>query len=275
MNLGRPLAVLGVRPRVDAQRVSFIALLMLLVMASWAALWLWSASPYGRYLDHAAWVEAGALAPLCRAVPGGAVLVPLLLHSAAWVLMIVAMMLPTTFPLLAMFRRITGTRPDAGRLVALAILGFFAAWLAFGAAAHFADSALGWLAERWVAFAEHAWWMGAAVLAGAAAFQFSALKYRCLEECRTPFGFVVARWHGRAPSREAFRIGFDHGVFCVGCCWALMLLMFVVGTGSIGWMLALAALMAAEKNLPGGKRLRTPVGLALFAWAGAVVLANA
>ncbi|MEO8740573.1 MAG: DUF2182 domain-containing protein [Casimicrobiaceae bacterium] len=276
LSVGRSLAaVLGLRPRVDPQRLSFIALLSLLVVAAWAALWLWSASPYGRFLEHGGWVEAGALGPLCRAVPGGTVIVPLLLHTGAWVLMIAAMMLPTTFPLLAMFRRITGARPDARRLVALAILGFFVAWLAFGVAAHCADAALRWLAENYVGLGVHAWWVGAAVLAGAGVFQFSALKYRCLEECRTPFGFVVARWHGRSPSREAFRIGLDHGVFCVGCCWALMLLMFVVGTGNLGWMLALAALMAAEKNLPGGKILRTPVGLGLLGWAGAVVLANA
>ena len=148
-------------------------------------------------------------------------------------------------------------------------------WGARGVAAHFADAALRWLAESYAGFGAHAWWVGAVVLAGAGAFQFSALKYRCLEECRTPFGFVVARWHGRSPPREALRIGFDHGVFCVGCCWALTLLMFVVGTGSLGWMRALAALMAAEKNLPGGKLLRTAVGLGLLGWAGAVVLANA
>ena len=69
----------------------------------------------------------------------------------------------------------------------------------------------------------------------------------------------------RAARRSA--LGFDHGVFCVGCCWALMLLMFVVGTGSLAWMLGLAAVMAAEKNLPGGRRLRTPLGLALIAGA--------
>ena len=77
-----------------------------------------------------------------------------------------------------------------------------------------------------------------------------------------------ARWHGHRPSREAFRIGLDHGVFCVGCCWALMLVMFVVGMGSLGWMLVLAAAMAAEKNLPWGQRLRTPLGLGLIAWGG-------
>jgi len=107
------------------------------------------------------------------------------------------------------------------------------------------------------------------LLATAGLFQFSALKYRCLEQCRTPLAFVASRWHGRAPAREALGIGVDHGVFCVGCCWALMLCMFVVGTGSLGWMLALGALMAAEKNMPGGARLRLPIGLGLI---GAAVL---
>ena len=130
-----------------------------------------------------------------------------------------------------------------------------------------------WRAVR--PFAAHAWVIGAAVLAGAGAFQFSALKYRCLEQCHTPFAFVAARWHGRAPAREAFRLGLDHGLFCIGCCWALMLLMFVVGTGSLALMLVLALVMAAEKNLPWGRRLRVPLGVALLAGAAAVVAANA
>jgi predicted metal-binding membrane protein len=117
--------------------------------------------------------------------------------------------------------------------------------------------------------------VGAAVLAAAGLFQWSALKYRCLDQCRTPFVFVGARWHGTSPASDAFRIGLDHGIFCVGCCWALMLLMFVVGTGNVGWMLALAAVMAAEKNFPGGRRLRTPLGLGLIGWAGVIVIANA
>jgi predicted metal-binding membrane protein len=189
--------------------------------------------------------------------------------------MIAAMMLPTTFPLLAMFRRIVAGRPDSGILTTLVVLGFFVAWLAFGVAAHLADAAILVAAERSSWLVTHGWVVGATVLAAAGLFQWSALKYRCLEACRTPFGFVTARWHGRSPSREAFRIGLDHGVFCVGCCWALMLAMFVVGVGSIGWMLLLAAVMAAEKNLPLGRRLRTPVGLALLAAAGAIVVANA
>jgi len=274
MSTARSAAALGVPTPSGGRRALLWPLLTLLVGAAWAALWLWSASPYGRYLDHGGWGDAGALAALCRAVPQGDIVVPVVLHAAAWVLMIAAMMLPTTFPLLEMFRRITGARPDAGRLVTLVVLGFFAAWLAFGIAAHVVDAAVRWAAARNGWFVANGWMVGAAVLAAAGLFQWSALKYRCLEACRTPFGFVAARWHGRSPSREAFRIGVDHGVFCVGCCWALMLIMFVVGVGSVGWMLGLAALMAAEKNLPFGRRLRTPVGLGLLAGAAAIIAAN-
>jgi len=258
-----------------ARPALFWPLLVLLVAAAWAVLWLWSASPYGRYLDHGGWGDAAALAALCQAVPQGDIVVPAVLHAAAWVLMIAAMMLPTTFPLLAMFRRITGARADAGRLVALVVLGFFTSWLAFGIAAHLVDAAVRGAAARNGWFVANGWMVGAATLAAAGLFQWSALKYRCLEACRTPFGFVAARWHGRSPPREAFRIGVDHGAFCVGCCWALMLTMFVVGIGNVGWMLGLAALMAAEKNLPAGRHLRTPVGLGLLAGAAAIVLANA
>jgi len=85
---------------------------------------------------------------------------------------------------------------------------------------------------------------------------------------------VTSRWSGRAPAREALRIGIDHGLFCVGCCWALMLVMFVVGVGNVGWMLALAVVMAAEKNLPWGKRLRTPLGAGLIAWGTVLLLGS-
>ncbi len=259
----------------DGHRALFWPLLTLLVVAAWAALWLWSASPYGRLLDYGGWGDAGALAALCRAVPQGDVVVPVVLHAAAWVLMIAAMMLPTTFPLLAMFRRITGARPDAGALAVRVVAGFLAVWIAFGIAAHLVDAGIRWAAAGSGWFVAHGALIGAAVLAGAGLFQWSALKYRCLDECRTPFGFVASRWHGVSPSREALRIGVDHGVFCVGCCWALMLTMFVVGIGSVGWMLALAALMAAEKNLPFGRHLRTPVGLALLAGSAVILLTDA
>jgi predicted metal-binding membrane protein len=276
MSTGRSVAATpGAGPPAVERRALFASLFSLLVIAAWAALWLWSASPYGRYLEHGGWGEAGVLGPLCRAVPQGEFIVPAVLHATSWVLMVAAMMLPTTYPLLEIFRRVTGARPDGGRLTAIVVLGFFIAWFAFGVFAHVADAVLQWAAARSAWFVASGWTVGAAVLAAAGVFQFSALKYRCLEECRTPFAFVGARWHGRSPTRDAFRIGLDHGLFCVGCCWALMLVMFVVGIGSVGWMLALAAVMAAEKNLPGGRRLRTPLGLGLIGWAGAIIVVNA
>jgi len=245
-----------------------------LILAAWAALGWLSSSPYGRYVEHGNYLVPGAFAALCRAVPQGDIVVPALLHGGVWMLMIAAMMLPTTLPLLALFRQITRARGDGNRLSALVIGGFFVVWLAFGLLAHLADAAIDRVAARDAWFVAHGWLIGAAIVGGAGLFQFSALKYRCLEQCRTPFGFVVSRWHGRAPAREAFRLGIDHGVFCVGCCWALMLVMFVVGTGSIGWMLALAALTAGEKNLRDGARLRLPIGLGLLGVAGIIVAAR-
>ncbi len=260
---------------IDARGAAFRALMALLIGGAWLALALWSASPYGRYLDHGRWGDAGALAAICRAVPQGEIVVPALLHGGGWALMIAAMMLPTTLPLLEMFRRMTAQRTDAGRLVALAVAGYLVAWLGFGLLAHGLDTLVHALALRVPWIAGNGWAVGAAVLAGAGLFQFSALKYRCLEKCRAPLGFVIEHWHGRTPARDALRLGLDHGLFCVGCCWALMLLMFVVGTGSLGWMLALAAVMAAEKNLPGGRRLSAPLGVALIAWAAAIVASQA
>lgn len=250
----------------------FGPLLSLLIVGAWVTLWLWVASPYGRYLDHGSWLQAGLGGALCRALPAGEVVLPAVVYVGGWLLMTVAMMLPTTLPLLEIVERITAARPNRVLLRGLVIAGYLAVWGGFGLLAHAADSALHALAAAspWLTF--NGWLIGAGVLGLAGLFQFSALKYRCLETCRTPLGFVARHWRGEAERRRAFLLGAHHGLFCVGCCWALMLLMFVVGMGSVGWMLLLAALMAAEKNLAWGRRLSTPLGAALLAWAGWIVV---
>ncbi|KWK48919.1 hypothetical protein WT81_02335 [Burkholderia stagnalis] len=226
----------------------FPLVLASLVALAWAALWAWTRSPYGRYLEHDGWTASGPAAALCRALPGGAVWLPAVFSAAAWTLMILAMMLPTTLSLFNAFARIVAGRPDRARL--LVLLGAGVAQV----------PALAW----------RGWVIGAAVFALAGAFQFSALKTRCLDRCRTPLSFVISHWRGRAPHRQAFALGGRHGLFCVGCCWALMLLMFVVGAGSLGWMLALAAAMAVEKNAAWGRRLTAPLGFALLAGAALI-----
>jgi predicted metal-binding membrane protein len=251
-----------------------LALIGVLIALAWLMLAGWSASPWRRWLDHGGWDDLSALAALCRAIPGGERAAPALAYALAWLLMIAAMMLPTTLPLLALFRRVVAGRPDAGRLLGAVAGGYSLAWLAFGVVAYVVDAAVREAAARSGFLVVHGWVVGAVVIAGAGAFQFSALKYRCLERCRTPFGFINSRWQGRRPLAESLRLGIDHGLFCVGCCWALMLVTFVVGMGNIGWMLVLAAAMAAEKNLRWGARLRTPLGLALLAWGAGIAVAH-
>jgi predicted metal-binding membrane protein len=201
--------------------------------------------------------------------------VPLVLYAVAWILMTAAMMLPSTLPLFNAFDRLTAQRPDHGRLLLLLGLGYMAVWGAFGLLAHGLHSALLALLARAPTLAWHGWLIGAATLALAGAFQFSRLKHQCLDKCRTPLGFVIEHWRGKAQARHAFALGAHHGLFCVGCCWALMLLMFALGTGSLGWMLLLAAVMAIEKNLPWGRRLSAPLGFALLAWAIVLVAIHA
>lgn len=252
------------------QRV-FLPVLASMVALAWLTLWVWTSSPYGRYLEHGDWTASGPAALLCRALPGGSLLIPAALYSVSWVLMITAMMLPTTLSLFDVFDRLVAGRTDRGRLLSLVGLGYMAVWSVFGLLAHGLHALLlGWVASE-PALVWHSWMIGAATIAGAGTFQFSALKYRCLEQCRTPLSFVIGHWHGRAPAHEAFRLGAHHGLFCVGCCWALMLLMFAVGTGNLGWMLVLAAVMAIEKNLSWGRRLSAPLGVALLAWAALLV----
>jgi predicted metal-binding membrane protein len=167
-------------------------------------------------------------------------------------------------PLLEIFGRLTARRADRRQLIALLIIGYLAVWTAFGVVAHLADWAVLFVAQQVDWLVANGWIVAATVLAIAGLYQFSALKYRCLDKCRSPFGFVIEHWRGSREKWQSLLLGIRHGAFCVGCCWSLMLLMFLVGTGSIGWMLALGAVMAAEKNLPGGRRVAAPVGAALL-----------
>jgi predicted metal-binding membrane protein len=162
------------------------------------------------------------------------------------------------------FGALVRRRPRPSLLVGLVLAGYLVAWAGFGLAAwvldrgiHAAVDALPWLAA-------HTQLILGTTLAVAGLWQFSPLRDRCLDECRTPLGFVVARWRGTSPRREALAMGVAHGLFCIGCCWSLMLVMFGVGVTSLGLMLALGALTAVEKNMPWGRRLTRPLGLVLI-----------
>jgi predicted metal-binding membrane protein len=260
--------------RAVAARRGFLPLAGALTLFAWAGLGLLGCSPYSRYLDHGSWLGSGAPLAWCRALPGGEAAVWWLFYVGGWMLMIAAMMLPTIAPLLNRFDRVVSGRRDRNRLMAVVIGGYLVVWTGFGVAAHLFDMALERAAQRsaWMLF--NGWAIAAAIFVTAGLFQFSALKYRCLAKCRTPLSFIAKHWHGPRPMSNALMLGLDHGVFCVGCCWAIMLLMFVVGTGNFGWMLALGLIMAIEKNLSWGVRLGRPLGGALLAGAATIAAVN-
>ncbi len=239
-------------------RTILASLLLALAATAWIVLWVWDASPYGRYLHHD--TPTGLGTPL-----------ELGLFVTGWTLMIVAMMLPTAIPLVVTFRAIVGRRRRPGLLVVLAVLGYLAIWTVVGLAAWIGDRAIHATVDAIPWLSTHPQVVLAATFAVAGVYQFSALKYRCLDECRSPLGFVLNRWRGVAERRESFRMGVAHGLFCVGCCWSLMLVMFAVGLGSLAWMLALGAVTAVEKNAAWGRRLSKPLG-AILLLAGLTVL---
>lgn len=206
---------------------------------------------------------------LGRALPsahhgGGASDGPALLFVAGWTVMCVAMMLPTSVPVLATLQTLAGRRRDRLLLVGLAAAGYLVTWVAFGTLVYGASLALPALTARVVTAGWGDLWGAPVLLVLAGGFQFSRLKYRCLDQCRSPLSFVLGYWQGRRERWQSFRLGVDHGAYCVGCCWALMLLMFLVGLNYLALMLALGIVMAVEKNVRWGRRLSTPLGVVLI-----------
>jgi predicted metal-binding membrane protein len=240
-------------PSIDLRRPFSLVLLALIGLA-WLTLVVWGQSPYGRYLSHHSLED----------VRGGGSL--MLVFLAGWLVMLVAMMLPTSLPLVVMFHKLVQRRPDRSRLVGLLLVGYLSIWIAFGLVVYLGDAALHAAVARSAWLNDHAWTFSAVALLLAGVYQFTPLKYHCLDKCRSPFSFVTEHWRGRGERRQAFLLGIHHGRFCLGCCWTLMVLMFAVGIGNFGWMLALGAVMAIEKNLPWGRRLSAPLGVVLVVW---------
>ena len=234
-----------------------------LVLLAWYALWLWGRSPGGHLLMHG----AGHLAATANNLGYYTAI-----FVAGWTLMTIAMMLPTVTPLLILFRRMAAARANAALLLATVVAGYLAVWIVFGLAVQAANRYLAQplLDLPWVA--SRPWLPAVSILTLAGLFQFSTLKYACLEKCRTPLSFIASHWQGGNEYRQAFRIGAGHGLYCVGCCWSLMLLMFLTGAGNLVWMLLLGVVMAAEKNFPWGRKVGKPIGAVLLLTAAGLAL---
>ncbi len=189
-------------------------------------------------------------------------LVALVVFLACWQVMTAGMMLPASMPMLYMMVQ-ASRRQGRPRTIQLAFLaGYAVVWTGFAAAAFLGDTLIHQLVYRWLWLYLHSWVIGAATLALAGGFQFSPLKERCLKQCRSPFNFFVHYY--RKGVGGAWRLGLRHGVFCLGSCWALMLVMFGLGVGSLVSMALLTGVMVVEKTFPGGRRLSPVIGVALL-----------
>jgi predicted metal-binding membrane protein len=218
--------------------------------------------------------EAGGFADALHhdsLLEGGPGLGPaLLLFLVAWQVMVAAMMVPSSLPLVRMFSVASARAPGRSRALA-AFLGAYAlVWSAFGLVAFLGDAGLhaliassGWLTAN-------DWAIAPSVILLAGAFQFTPMKEACLRACRHPASFMQR--HYRRGVGGGFSLGLRHAAFCVGCCWALMLVMFAVGTASLIWMALLTALMVHEKTRPAGARTVPLTGVALLAMGSTLML---
>ncbi|MDX6572051.1 MAG: hypothetical protein QOC86_1207 [Gaiellales bacterium] len=166
-----------------------------------------------------------------------------------WVVMMAAMMFPSVSPTVALYSRMAGTRSPVAPLVFAG--GYLLAWAVPGLLAYGVYDVAHHLLGTQLSWNHTGRWLAGGTLLVAAAYELTPIKDVCLAKCRSPLGFLLGSW--RAGLLGALKMGTRHGAWCIGCCWALMASLFALGVMSIAWMAFVAALIAAEKTLPGGR----------------------
>ena len=232
------------------------------VALSWSWLVPMARDMYGSMSGAAAWMMADEWdLPYAAAMFG------------MWATMMLGMMLPSAAPTILLYARVarSGEQPQAPVLQTYAFTaGYLLVWTAFSAM----STALQWLLSRTGLLSPMmettAPVLGAAILFAAGVYQLTPVKRSCLARCRSPVASIVEHW--RDGTGGALRMGLRHGADCFGCCWALMLLLFVGGVMSLAWIALLAIAVLAEKLLPLGDRAGRVGGWLLIAAAVAVLL---
>lgn len=189
----------------------------------------------------------------------------LALTALMWMAMMIAMMTPSAAPMILLHARVQRrSGRDPAPTTAAFLGGYLLAWAGFSILATLLQWGLHEAALLSGAMGRLAPFAGAAALLGAGLYQFTPLKARCLGECQSPIGFLARHW--RDGIRGSLRMGLDHGLYCVGCCWVLMGLLFAAGIMNLIWIAGITLLVLAEKLVPAGGRVGRLAGLALIAW---------
>lgn len=246
----------GLAPVFAAARARVGLVILLFALASVG--WWWTVDQM-RGMDSGPWTGLGTFS----------------WFLGVWVVMMAAMMFPSAAPMLLAFARISRARTPAAALMSSGtafLLGYLALWVVFSVFAATAQGLLHAAALLSPSMASASPIFSGAVLIAAGLYQFTPLKGVCLAKCRMPLAFLLAEW--RDGSRGAFVMGLRHGFYCVGCCWALMTLLFVAGVMNLAWIALLALVVLAEKALPYGQWVGRILGIAAVAW-GAWLLAFA
>jgi predicted metal-binding membrane protein len=242
-------------------RALVVAALLLVVAASWA----WLLSGAGTMEDM-----GGMLMPMSSG-PWTAGHVAIML--AMWAVMMAAMMLPSATPMVLFYAMITRRQGGPGKppsSVALFACGYVAVWAAFSVAATGLQFALERLALLSAMMETTSIALAGGVLIAAGLYQWMPLKQACLRRCRSPLEFVLTRWRGGRTG--ALLMGLRHGSDCLGCCWMLMLLLFVGGVMNLAWIAGLALFILVEKLAPAGHWISRGAGVLLVLWGAATWL---
>lgn len=197
-----------------------------------------------------------------------------LLTFLMWAVMMVAMMIPSATPMILIFASINRKRLATQTPLirtGLFLLGYLLVWAGFSVLAALGQWGLHAAALLTPAMAVTPW-LGGVLLVAAGIYQFTPIKDVCVSRCQSPFGFILSQW--REGAAGALVMGVRHGAFCVGCCWVLMVLLFVAGVMNLLWVAAIAAFVLLEKIAPLGKVVSRLAGAILILW-GAWLLVRA
>jgi predicted metal-binding membrane protein len=197
---------------------------------------------------------------------------PFMLTATMWAVMMIGMMLPSATPMILLFLMVQRKQGGQPVLATGAFgSGYLFIWVGFAVVAAGLQVGLGQMALLSPSLALVSTRLAGLVFLLAAAYEFSPLKNRCLTQCSSPVSFITSHW--RPGIAGAVRMGVSHGTFCVGCCWALMVLLFAVGVMNLLWVAVLAVLVLVQKVLPFGRTTTMVTGAAMLAvGAGLIVL---
>jgi predicted metal-binding membrane protein len=185
-------------------------------------------------------------------------------YVGIWVTMMAAMMLPAAAPMVLVFAKISDARRARGGFIPtwVFVAGYIAVWTVYGLAAYGLYRAIVAAGTDWLGWDRAGPYVAGGALIAAGLYELTPLKDVCLRHCRGPMHFVLGHW--RSGRLGAFAMGVEHGGYCVGCCWGLMVALFALGVMSLFWMAVVAAMIFAQKILPGGELLTRMFAVALI-----------